>query len=151
MKFIIEVEDFWLDEEEIDDALKSHVLNTVTHKITGSIKDQVDKEITKKVTETIHKNLDSIIDAKLTELIETGTILINKEPISMVKHLKNLFQDNRGWSSIGNQVENYSNKFCKEMKLQYNAAFATKIVMGMKEQGLLKPELVQMLLEDKDK
>jgi len=150
MKFIIEVEDFWLDEEEIEDALKSHILTSAVVQIKASIQEQIDKTITAKVTETVKKSLDSMIDVRLTELVETGTMMYNKQEISINQYLKNTFETCRGWDNPKSQIEAYAKKFCAELKLQYNAAFATKVVMGMKEQGLLKPELVQMLLEEKE-
>ena len=149
MKFIIEVEDFWLDGEELDDALKSHLLTSVVHKISKSIEEKIDIEISKKVTEVIEKNLLPIINSKLTELVATETILRNREEISITQHIKNIFQSSQGWNGPRDQIERFSKKFCAEMKLQYDAAFATKIVMGMKDQGLLKPEVVQLLLDDK--
>ena len=151
MKFTIEVEDFWLNEEELDDALKSHVMSSVTRKITESIQDKIDKEITHRITEVIEKNISSIIDIKLNELIETGTIVKDRKEIQLSQHIKNLFMQTQGWSGPRDQIERFAKKYCAELKLQYDAAFATKIVMGMKDQGLIKPEVVQMLLENNGK
>lgn len=151
MKFTIEVEDFWLEEEELNEALQAHLLSSVTHKISESIKDKVDKEISAKVTKTIEKSLLPLIDIELTKLIETGIITPNSKEITISEHIKNMFHNSRNWNSPKDQIERFSKRFCAELKLQYDAAFATKIVMGMKDQGLLKPEVVQMLLEDNGK
>jgi len=146
MKFTIEVEDFWLEEEEIADALLSHIKNSVVIKISESIKDRVEKEITTKLTETINEKLSLIIDSKLTDLIATETIVIDRADISITQHIKNVFQRHNGWNRPENQIESIAKAFGEELKLQYNNAFANRIVANMKTQGLLKDEVVQILL-----
>lgn len=44
-------------------------------------------------------------------------------------------------------IDGIAKEFAKEMEVQYSSAFANKIVMNMKDQGLLKDEVVQILLE----
>lgn len=148
MKFTIEVDDFWLDEEELSEALSSHVTREVVGKISASIKGQVETQITKKVNETIHAKLDVLIDVHLGNLIDSSVIIQNGKEILISEHIKELFMDDRGWNNVNTKIKEYSQKYSKEMKLQYDAAFATKVVMNMKEQGLLKNDVVKMLLDE---
>lgn len=149
MKFTIEVEDFWLEEEELTGALQSHIKMSVVKQISESIKDKVEKEIADKLNETIEQKLSLVIDSTISDLIATGTIVYNRDEISIVNHVKNLFQKNAGWSNYKSQIERLAKNFGEELRLQYSNAFANKIVSNMKDQGLLKDEVVQILLEGK--
>jgi hypothetical protein len=149
MKFTIEVDDFWLDEEELTEALEAHVKRDVVSQISASIKDKVETQIAKKVTETINAKLEVLIDVHLGNLIESNVIIKNSKEIPIAEHIKNLFMNDRGWQSVDDKIRSYSKQFSSEMKLQFDAAFATKVVMNMKEQGLLKNDVVKMLLNEK--
>lgn len=149
MKFTVEVDDFWLEEEELTEALQKEVKLSVVHQISKSIEEKVESQITKKVTEVIDEKISLIIDSTLTDLLATGVIVRNRQEISITDHIKNLFQANTGWSNVNDQMARISKKFGEELKLQYNNAFANKIVSNMKEQGLLKDEVVQILLDGK--
>jgi len=147
MKFIIEVDDFWLEEDELTDALESHIKNAVVHQISSDIKDKVETQITKRVNEVVDKKLGLIIDNTLTDLLATGMINYNRNQISIRDHIKNLFESNIGWNAPKDQIAKIAKAFGQEMKAQYNAVFASNVVQGMKEQGLLKDDVVQILLE----
>ena len=149
MKFTVEVEDFWLDEEELTASLQSHIKREVVHEIAESIKTKVEKQVTDKVNEVINEKIALVIDSTLTDLIADGMIVRNRETISIVDHVKSVFQSNTGWSNPTRQLEALAKKFGEEMKAQYNAAFANKIISNMKEQGLLKDDVVKILLEGK--
>ena len=149
MIFTIEIEDFYLDDDDIESALKSCIIRDVVSKITSRIESKVDKQIAKRVEEVIEGKLNVVIDSKLTELIDTGMIKRRHKDISISDYIKSEFEENSGWGSPGKQIERIAENFGEELKLQYNNAFANKIVMNMKEQGLLKDEVVQILLGGK--
>jgi len=149
MKFTIEVEDFWLEEEEITEALQSHIKMEVVREIQKGIKDKVEDQIAVKIKETIDQKIALVIDTVLTDLVTTGVITRSRVEISIVDHIKNVFQANTGWNSPTEQIAKLAKGFGAEMKAQYNAVFASNVVQGMKEQGLLKDDVVQMLLNDK--
>jgi len=149
MKFTVEVKDFWLDEEELTETLQSYVKTEVVREIQASIKDKVEKQIAVKVKDVIDHKIALVIDSALTDLIAAETITYNRQEISIKQHVKNLFHSSTGWSNPNNQIANLAKEFGAEMKAQYNAVFANNVVQGMKEQGLLKDDVVQMLLSDK--
>ena len=148
MKFTVEVEDFWLEEEELAAELQGHVKSEVVREISASIKDKVEKQITTQVKEVLDQKISLVIDTVLTDLVATGVIVSDRKEITIVEHVKNLFQKNHGWSNPTQQMERIAKKFGDELKLQYNNIFANKIVQNMKQQGLLKDEVVQILLGD---
>ena len=150
MKFTVDIEEFWLEEEDdLSSALKSHISNTVVMKISKDIEGQVEKQITKKVAEAIDQKISPLIENKLTDLMATGIIVKNGSEISIDDYIKNKFQQNTGWNNQEEYIKKIAHAFGKEIKAQYNAAFANQVVVGMKEQGLLKDDVVQILLEGK--
>lgn len=148
MKFTVEVEDFWLEEEELTEALSSHIKSEVVHKISASIKEKTDKQITEKIKEAIDKKIELVIDSTLTDLIATGLIMRNGKEVSIIDHIKSVFQNNNTWSSPNVQIAKIAKAFTVELKAQYDMVFANQIVVKMKEQGFLKDDLVQVLLKE---
>ena len=151
MKFTIEVEDFWLEEEELTEALSSHIQSEVIHTISASIKEKTEKQITEKIKEVIDKKIELVIDSTLTDLIAVGTIKVYGDEISIVDHIKSIFQEHNRWKDPSSQIKAIAKDFTSELKKQYDMVFANKIVVQMKEQGFLKDDLVQVLLGDKTK
>lgn len=150
MKFIVELEDFWLDEEEeIAPALKAYILSEVVRKVSKSIEEKTAKEIIDRVNKLMEERMGPVIDSTITELMETETIVINGKPVLIKDRLKGLFQANTGWSNPADQIRHFAKQFGDEMKLQYNAAFANQIVAQMKVQGFLKDEVTELLLGGK--
>lgn len=150
MKFTVELEDFWFEEDEdLSESLKAYIKRDVVHQIAKSIEGQVEKEITRKVSETISDKMSVVIDSTLSELVDNGFITKNNKEIPLVEHVKDIFNSHHSWNSPEAKLEKLAKRFGEEMRLQYNNAFASKIVSNMKEQGLLKDEVVQILLEGK--
>lgn len=150
MKFTIDIEEFWAeDDENLSEALQNNVKYSVINTILSKIQDQVDRQITDKALEIIDSRLEEIIDTRIAEVVDTETIRRYGEEIPIVDHIKKIFQDNTGWNNADAKIARVAKEFGEELKLQYNNAFANKIVQNMKEQGLLKDEVVSILLEDK--
>ncbi len=150
MKFTIEVEDFYLDEDEdLREGLKAHIKRDVVAQISKNIKEQTDKQITEKVSEAISQKLALVIDSTLNDLTTTGMITFNREEISIVDHIKKVFMNSTGWSNPNAQIQKIAKAFTVELKTQYDMVFANRIVANLKEQGFLKDDLVQVLLTDK--
>ena len=151
MKFTIEVEEFWADEEELSAALQNHVIQVVTTQIFGVIKDKVDADITAQVNAAIKTQLDKIINDRLTELMAVGKIIIDKQEVSIVDHIKKVFEQNIGWSNPRDQVAALAKQFGAQLKTQYDVLFANRIVVKLNEQGMLKDEVVRLLIGDPTK
>lgn len=150
MKLAIELEDFWMDEDsgDIEAELKEYVVREVAGKIQKSIREKVEEQITKKVQEIIEFKLGTIIDEKISQVIDSETIKPRRcNEIKIVDHVKNLFETHHGWGNADEKIKRIAKEFGEELKHQYNNAFANKIVQNMKEQGLLKDEVVQILLK----
>jgi hypothetical protein len=150
MKFTIEVNDFWLDEgADLEPALQKHIVREVVSTITKSIQDKVDMQITMQVEKALNARLAFVISERISELIEAGTIMKNGKAVPLVDHIEELFHTNHGWNNPEEKMKKIAKDFGEQLKLQYNAMFANHIVQGLKTQGLLKDEVVKLLLEGK--
>ena len=150
MKIIVDIEEFWTEEdgENLSVSLKHSVKGAVISEIQTRIKSQVDKEITEKCTAFIQDKLSKLIESKLTEIFATETIRVNSQEILIADHVKSLFDRNHGWNSPNEIMKKIADNFCKELKAQYNNVFATKIVLSLKDQGMLKEDVAKLLLQD---
>jgi len=146
MKFTVEVDDFWIEERELSDALQSDITRSVVSQISKSIKDKVDKCLTEKINGLITAKLEASIEIHIENMLNSGEITKQGSNISIVEHMRDLFNKDRGWSSLDSHVKKYSEKFAKDMIIQYDALFANKIVLNMKDQGLLREDVVNNLL-----
>ena len=157
MIFKVKVDNFWLDEENLSEALQRKIANEVVKKISESIQPQIDTLLLEKVNEAIGMKLEPMIDDMLMKFLSEGVITPKKaynsatpDPVTIEDHMRSLFQANTSWNA-GEQIKNFAKKFGEDLKLQYNAAFANQIVSNMKEQGFLKDEVTQILLGGKSK
>ena len=149
MKFTVEVEEFWLNEDgDLTEELTSHITKSVVYQISKSIEKQVAVKIELKAKEAAVSKLDRVIDDKLTDLIDKGVITYNREEISLTEYIEKLFMASNRWNNPQKQLENITRNFAEELKLQYNAAFANLIVQNMKKQGFLKDYIAQILLNE---
>jgi uncharacterized membrane protein YheB (UPF0754 family) len=146
MLFKIEVEDFWLEEGELTEALQDHVKKSVVAQISKSIEDRVQTAIATRVDAVIKEKISKIIDEKLTELVNNGVILVDRKEVKIVDHVSNLFQNNIGWNSPRDQIARLAEAFGKDLKTRFDAASANRIVVKLNEQGMLKDEVVKLLI-----
>ena len=151
MKFIVEISDFWIDEGDLRQALKDEIQRDIVLQISKGVRDDAKNEIKIKVEEIIKDKVSETIDSVLLELVEKETILVNKEEVTISQHLKNIFTKNHGWSNPSSAMKQIAEQFGDSLKVQYNNIFANKIVQNMKEQGFLKDDIAQLLLEGNDK
>ena len=148
MKFTIEVEDFYLDEDSgsIDVELKKHITTSVVSQIEKNIEKKIDEEIMRCVKQHVENILLKKISAKVAELIELGEITVDKQKISIADFVRSQFEKNIGWRAPYEQIVNIAKKFGEELKMRYDKAFAVHIVDTMKKNGLLKDEAIAKLL-----
>lgn len=150
MKFIVEMEDFYLDEEgDIEAALKQHIVSSVVFQIGKSIEEKVNKQIIKSVTEAIEKDMAPKIDTLITEIIKKGTIKVNsydKEEKTFETHIRELFESRGGFKNPTQHIEILAKGFADEMRKRYDMAFASQVVIKLAENGLLKEGAIEKLL-----
>jgi hypothetical protein len=149
MKFTVEVDDFWIEEEELSGALVRQIKEQIVNQIQKTVDQKIDAQITNKVTKEVNDYINAAIQKKLSELIETGTIVKEGKVISIQDYVNNLFVSNQGWNSPRDQILKLAEKFGIELKTRYDAIFANRIVVKLNEQGMLKDEVVKLLIDSK--
>lgn len=153
MKFTVEIEDFYLDEDsDIENALKTYIIREVVDQINSLIKERVEKQITMEVREVIEKNLykkitSSIEDAMISESMPSRKD--SKTLLTLKEYVKECINYNSGWDSFEENIKKIAKSFSDEMKQRYDLLFASHIVSKLSENGLLKDDVAKRLCEGK--
>ena len=155
MKFTVEIEEFYLDEEQdIEPTLKNFVIKSVVQSIQKSLESKIEDAITKEVRDQISKSLFRNIQSVVKKVITEGKIKSRRSSDSLVtieEYIRQDFEYNSGYSSPKETIEKLAKQFGDEMKRRYDLLFASQIVAKLGANGLLKDEAVKMLLETIDK
>ena len=146
MKFIVEVDDFWIEEDELATGLSRAIREEIIQQMKKTIDEKIDQQITLRVQKVIDEHIKASIDNKLAELIETGNIVKDGKAIAIKDHVSNLFVNNTGWNTPSEKIAVLAKKFGEELKARYDAVFANRIVVKLNEQGMLKDEVTKLLI-----
>lgn len=150
MLFQVEIKDFWIEEGELSDMLVCAIKQQIVGQILPTLKAQVQEKIYESTTKEISEKVTEVVNGEISRLIESGTLVTrDKKEIPIIQHVRDLFNGSHGWNNPSEILGRLAKGFGEELKLQYNAAFANKIVQNMKEQGLLRDDVVQILLGKK--
>lgn len=152
MKFIIEVDEFYLDEEsELAPALQKHVTREVVAQIWGKIKAQVDEKIAAAVQARTEAILSTQINLIVSQLIDAGKVCKNGREIPIADYVKEQFDKSSGWNSPYEHVTNLAKAYGTEMKKRYDYLYANQIVQQMHVIGVLKDEIFHQLIDHEKK
>lgn len=151
MKFIVEIDDFWLDEEQdLESGLRVYVIQNVISQIQLSIKDKIEKHITLEVKKQVEKSLYIKMNKMISEIVTTEKI---KNPhgsdpaeITIKDHIKHEFQHGYGYRSPVDTIKAIAETFSKELKERYDLLFATQIIDKMRKNGFIKDSVVKKIL-----
>ena len=150
MKFTIEVDDFYLEEGELETELKRHIITSVVHKITTDLKQKIEDGVIKEVKAQVEQTLYRKIGTLVTECIATDKIKwrYNGDPeLTLQEWVKEQFTETaRSKAPVDDVIKKLANSFGEELKKRYDLLFASQLVAKMKDSGLLKEEAVQLLL-----
>lgn len=150
MKFTIEVEDFYLEEDrDLAPALKSYIINDVVQKIHKSIKDKVEEHVTKEVKAQVEQSLYRKISTLVGEIIATDKVkgrYSNEPDMTLQEYVHDQFKNNSGYNSIQDNIKKLANAFAEDMKKRFDLLYASQIVAKMSDHGLLKDDAVKLLL-----
>lgn len=146
MKFTVEVDEFWIEEEDLAESIKRHVISEVTRSIKESITLQVQKIVTELTNAMTKEHIQETVASEIKKEIETGEIVVYGKRVPITSHIKEQFEKNNGWNP-NSHVADIANKHGKELKARYDLAYATQLLVSLSEQGLLKAEMAALLLE----
>lgn len=150
MKFTVELEEFYLDEDsgDLEKELREQITSSVVSQINKQIAEKIENEIAKNVMKVVSNHLESKIEKKVTSLIEKGMIKPdrNSPEMAISEYIKKQFEENTGWRSPYEAVCNMAKKFGDELKMRYDKAFAVQVVETMRKNNLLKEDSIARLL-----
>lgn len=154
MKFTIEVEDFYLDEDkELAPALKSYIIREVVTTIDKGLQAKVEDAITKEVKAQVEQTLYRKIGTFVTECIANDKIkgrYSSSPEITLQEWVKQQFTETaREKAPTDESIRKLAVAFGDEMKKRYDLLFASQLVAKMKESGFIKEEAIALLLNDK--
>jgi len=150
MKFVIEVDDFYMEEGELDTALKQHIITSCVHKITTDLKQKIEDGVTKEIKAQVEQTLYRKIGTFVSESIANDKIkgrYSNEPEVTLQEWVKAQFVETaRQKAPVDDLIKKLAVAFGEEMKKRYDLLFASQLVAKMKDSGFLKEEAVQSLL-----
>lgn len=151
MKFTVEIEEFWLDEDYngFEEELKASIKMDVVREIKKQMDDKIQSEISRVAKDMVEKAMYNHIQKKVKEIIETGTISKNDystEQITIENWIKSKFTGSSGYGSPEETIKKLAKQFGDEMKQRYDLLFASQIVAKLSDNGLLKDDAAKLLL-----
>lgn len=150
MKFTVEVDDFYLEEEELSHALSDYIKRDVVSQIQKSIKDRVEKQIEMEVKSTVEKTMYKQITSEIENVIKTGMTKSrkdSKEQVTLEQYTRECFYANSGWQNFDDIIKKLAQNFSTELKQRYDLLFASQIVAKLNENGFLKDDVAKLILD----
>ena len=161
MKFSIELDEFWLDEDSdyLDNELKKSIATQIVSVIYGKIKDKIEDQIVRQVKETIESTMYKKASLYMDECFQKAVIPTDvyengrtvKKDLTLEEYVINKFQKDSGWANPNDKIQKlskeFANKFGQEIKDRYDLLFATQIVQKLDKEGLLKENVAKLILE----
>lgn len=153
MKFIVEIENFWLEEDGggLDEQLKSSIRADVVNEIKKSLYLEIQEKISAVVKKQVKEFLHDGIQAKVEEYIKTG--LINKssysnDQITIEEWIKSELTGTSKYNNTHDKIKKLADEFGNELKQRYDLLFASQIVAKLNDNGLLKEDMAKILLQE---
>ena len=151
MKFTVEIEDFWLDEDSgsIEKELKDFIKRDVVRHISESLKDQIETTIRQEVEKQFKESLSTEVALITREVIEHGEVKKSSRTdlrIPLKDWIIEQVESNTGWQNPQEQLAKYAKKHMDEIKKQYDFMYASSVVQKMADLGMLKDDKVAELL-----
>lgn len=116
MKFTIEVEEFYLEEGELSDALKAYVTSQVKREIWESIKEKVEKQIEMRVRETVESEMYRYINNCLSESIKDVKLKYNSVEMPVSQYITTKLQESGGWNTLPDFITKLGKQHADEFK-----------------------------------
>lgn len=155
MKFTVELDDFYLDEDEdLIPAIKAEVIGSVSNQIWNKIRDKVEKSVVDplvtKIRGDIDKKINDMMMDKLTNIMKSESFKPNEysKEMTFQEYLEKKMNDS-GYSTLQSTIKNLAKEQTDELKKRYDLLFATQIVSRLSDNGMLKDDVAELLLTEK--
>lgn len=149
MKFVVSVEDFWLEEDEgteLSSALREAVKNDVISQIRASIKEQVSVFMDSHIKSVLNAEIETRVKIVMDEIVSRGKIKGNysSDPeLTVSEWASKKFADAR--PDITKSIESQVKRHVTELQQRYDLLFASQLISKMKEAGFMKEDVEKLL------
>lgn len=147
MKFTIEVEDFYLDGEDLSSALMDHIKSQVVHDIHSAITGRVEEHITRKVKAEVEERMYRFMNVAIEDIIQKEKMEYDNKEVTLAEYIRHIFLNKNGWNNADESIKKAADKFGQEMKNRYDLLFASQLVAKLNNEGMLKEDVAKLLLE----
>lgn len=150
MKFTVELDDFFMDDEGdgIEKELKDYITGSVVKQIYEHIRKDVNSVIRDVIKERFELQLKESVSSCVSEVVENEFITnrYDNERVSLKEYFKNCFSHPNFSTELSKIASESAKLQAHELKQRYDVGFATSIVSKLHEQGMLKEEVAKLLL-----
>lgn len=151
MKFIIETNDFYMEDGDLEIKLKQYIIHDVVMQIQKNIEQKINDGITKEVKAQVEQTLYRKIGTYVTECIANDKIkgpYSNNQEMTLQEWVKLQFVEKaRDKAPIDSKIQQLADSFGVEMKKRYDLLFASQLVAKLGEVGLIKEDVIRLLLD----
>lgn len=146
MKIEVHIDDAWVEEGDVKEAIRSEIV----HQTVQAIKKEYGEQFTKAVKEEAHKivrdNFEENISSLSLEVIKEATI----DGKSVKDYMKDQFENDRryGWYNPKEAIKAEADNIATEMKRRYDMQFAALLINKLEKGGFLKEGVADLLLTD---
>ena len=147
MKFIVEVEDFWLEEAELSTTLKDAVKQDVVLQIRTEIQDKVQKLMDDILKKEILKQIETRVQMLMETFLKDGKVKApysNQPGMTVEEWIATNFKN--ADKTIKDYIEKSAKLQSDELKKRYDLLFASQIVTKLNEQSMLREDVAKLLL-----
>ena len=158
MRIIVEVEDFWMDEDsdEFENEFKNYVKGETKKEIWATIEERINKEIIKQVTEIVNKNIEKKVAKFIDKMLNSGELKVSgrysdDKPKDMKEYIIDKLKSDNTYGTPKKMIEELSEKYAKEFRNRYDLLFASQLVAKLGNNGLLREDIARLLLPTNQK
>jgi uncharacterized membrane-anchored protein YjiN (DUF445 family) len=147
MKFVVEVEDFWLEEEDLATGLQNAIKGEVIQRIREDIKKQVDAFMDKHIKEVLNEEIKVRVEVLMTDFLAKGKVkgsYTNDPECTVNEWIAKSFKSAN--ETITKYISTATTQQVNELKQRYDLLFASQIVSKLNGQGMLKEDIANILL-----
>lgn len=150
MKFTIEVEDFYMEEGDLESNLKATIIHSCVQKITTDLKTKIDEGVTKEVKAQVEQQLYRKIASFVSDCIANDKVSgqYKGDPeMTLQEWVKKQFVNKATDKAPSDkEIQRLAEQFGKDMHQRYDLLFASQLVAKLGDAGLLKEDAIKLLL-----
>jgi len=164
MQFKVDIDEFWVEEEEVAHALKSYVSVDVAKQIHKLLKEKIDEFIENKAEEFSKKLFDVYFTKIEKQILEGQSMTIGYSSFNQFKgtfeqlflkqlgkHAEQIRKPDQYFKETVNhavaQVKQLATEQAKQLNNRYDAVFAATLITKLNEGGFLKKDAAKFLID----